>query len=65
MRRVVKLIEETGEQIEFLTNHLKFGPTTIAAIYKDRWEIEIFFKVLKQNLKIKTFIGTNFNAIQI
>jgi transposase len=65
MRRIVKLIEETGEQIEFLTNHLKFGPTTIAAIYKDRWEIEIFFKVLKQNLKIKTFIGTNFNAIQI
>ncbi|MGD2089328.1 MAG: IS4 family transposase [Candidatus Aminicenantes bacterium] len=73
MRRVVirkyndKDNEETGEQeqIEFLTNHFKFGPTTIAAIYKDRWEIEIFFKALKQNLKIKTFIGTNFNAIQI
>jgi hypothetical protein len=65
MRRVVKHIEKTGEQIEFLTNHLEFGPTTIAAIYKDRWEIEIFFKALKQNLKIKTFIGTNFNAIQI
>jgi hypothetical protein len=65
MRRVVKHIEKTGEQIEFLTNHLEFGPTTIAAIYKDRWEIEIFFKALKQNFKIKTFIGTNFNAIQI
>lgn len=65
MRRVVKYIEETGEEIEFLTNHLEFGPTTIAAIYKDRWEIEIFFKALKQNLKIKTFVGTNFNAMQI
>jgi hypothetical protein len=65
MRRVVKQKDETGGQIEFLTNHFKFGPTTIAAIYKDRWEIEIFFKALKQNLKIKTFIGTNFNAIQI
>lgn len=65
MRRVVKHIEATGETIAFLTNHFKFGPTTIAAIYKDRWEIEIFFKALKQNLKIKTFIGTNFNAIQV
>lgn len=65
MRRVVKRIDETGEEIEFLTNHFDFGPTTIAAIYKDRWEIEIFFKTLKQNLKIKTFVGTNFNAIQI
>ena len=64
MRRVVKYVKETGEHLEFLTNHLEFGPTTIAAIYKDRWEIEIFFKTLKQNLKIKTFIGTNFNAIQ-
>lgn len=65
MRRVVMHNEKTGEQMEFLTNHFKFGPTTIASIYKDRWEIEIFFKALKQNLKIKTFIGTNFNAIQI
>jgi IS4 transposase len=46
MRRVLKRREHSCEQIEFLTNHLKFGPTTIAAIYKDRWEIEIFFKAL-------------------
>ena len=42
-----------------------FGPTTIAAIYKDRWEIELFFKALKQNLKVKSFVGTSRNALQI
>lgn len=46
-----------------LTNHLTFGATTIAAIYKDRWQIEIFFKVIKQNLRIKTFVGTSQNAL--
>ena len=49
----------------FLTNHLNFGATTIAAICKDRWQIELFFKALKQNLKIKTFVGTSANAIRI
>jgi IS4 transposase len=44
---------------------LTFGATTIAAIYKDRWQIEIFFKILKQNLKIKTFVGTSANALKI
>jgi len=39
-----------------LTNLLEFGSTTIAAIYKDRWEIELFFKALKQNLKVKSFV---------
>ena len=47
------------------TNHLKFGATTVAAIYKDRWQIEIFFKAIKQNLKIKTFVGTSKNALLI
>ena len=46
------------EAIVFLTNHLEFGATTIAAIYKDRWQVELFFKALKQNLKIKTFLST-------
>ena len=46
-----------------LTNLLHFGPTTIAAIYKDRWEIELFFKALKQNLKVKSFVGTSQNAL--
>jgi IS4 transposase len=44
---------------------LKLGATTIAAIYKDRWQIELFFKALKQNLKIKTFVGTSANAVKI
>jgi len=44
---------------------LVFGATTIAAIYKDRWQIELFFKAIKQNLKIKTFVGTSANAIRI
>ena len=48
-----------------LTNHMTFGATTIAAIYKDRWQIEIFFKTIKQNLRIKTFVGTSPNALLI
>jgi len=48
-----------------LTNHLKFSPNTISAIYKDRWQIELFFNTLKQNLKIKTFVGTTENALYI
>jgi hypothetical protein len=48
-----------------LTNHLTFGSTTIALIYKERWQIEIFFKTIKQNLKIKTFVGTSANALKI
>ena len=47
----------------FLTNHRHFGATTIAAIDKDRWQVELFFKALKQNLKIKTFVGTSANAL--
>jgi IS4 transposase len=49
----------------FLSNQLEFGATTISAIYKDRWQMEIFFKALKQNLKIKTFVGTSANAVKI
>lgn len=64
--RVVMVFDEKkGEMIELLTNHLGFGATTIAAIYKDRWQIELFFKALKQNLKVKTFVGTSANAVQI
>ena len=49
----------------FLTNQLTFGPTTIARIYKDRWQIELLFKALKQHLKVKTFVGTSANALHI
>jgi len=55
--------EEKEESIVFLTNNREFGATTIAAIYKDRWQVELFFKALKQNLKIKTFLGTSSNAV--
>ena len=41
------------------------GPTTIARIYKDRWQIELLFKALKQNLRVKTFVGTSANALHI
>jgi len=65
LRRVEVYDPETEEVLVFLTNHLNLGATTIAAIYKERWQIEIFFKALKQNLKIKTFVGTSANAVKI
>lgn len=65
LRRVEVWDEENEKAIVLITNHLKFGATTIAAIYKDRWQIEIFFKTIKQNLKIKTFVGTSANAVLI
>ena len=65
LRRVVVWDEAHNRIISLLTNHLKFGATTISDIYKDRWEIEVFFKTLKQHLKIKTFIGTSENALRI
>jgi len=65
LRRIEVYDSESGEVLVFLTNNLKLGATTIAAIYKERWQIEIFFKALKQNLKIKTFVGTSANAVKI
>ena len=65
LRRVEFFNPIKEEVLVFLTNHLKLGASTIAAIYKDRWQIEIFFKALKQNLKIKTFVGTSANAVKI
>ena len=53
----------TNKQYYFLTNNLKLSARTIADIYKDRWKIELFFKWIKQNLKIKSFIGTSKNAV--
>jgi IS4 transposase len=65
LRRIIVEDKETGDEIIFLTNHFEFGATTIAAIYKDRWQIELFFKALKQNLKIKSFVDTSENALYI
>lgn len=63
-RRVVKQQPGDDEPLVFLTNHLGFGPTTVAAIYKDRWQVELFFKALKQNLRVKTFVGVSANAVR-
>jgi len=63
-RRVEIWDAEKQESIVFVSNLLGFGATTIAAIYKDRWQVELFFKALKQTLKIKTFVGTSANAVR-
>lgn len=64
-RRIEVWVEEKQETIVLLSNHLGFGSTTIAAIYRERWQIEVFFRHLKQNLRIKTFVGTSANALHI
>ncbi len=64
LRRVVVRDADNDRYIELLTNHPSLGANTIARIYRDRWEIELFFKVLKQHLKIKTFVGTTPNALK-
>jgi hypothetical protein len=63
--RRVELLTADGDRLVFLTNHLDLGPTTVARIYKDRWQIELLFKALKQNLRVKTFVGTSANALHI
>ncbi|HBV20949.1 MAG TPA: IS4 family transposase, partial [Nitrosomonas sp.] len=63
LRRIVYRDQETGKQYAFLTNHFKLAARTIADIYKARWQVELFFKWIKQNLKIKSFVGTSKNAV--
>ena len=63
LRRIGFKDAETGIQYYFLTNNLKLAASTIAEIYKARWQIELFFKWIKQNLKIKSFLGTSRNAV--
>ena len=55
-------LPDRAEPLVFLTNQVEWGPTTIARIYKDRWQIELFFRALKQNLRVKTFVGTSPNG---
>lgn len=61
--RLVTIETDEGEKLQFLTNNMTLAAATIADIYKDRWQIETFFKLIKQNLRIKTFIGTSANAV--
>jgi IS4 transposase len=65
LRRIEVWVEEKQETMVFVTNNLKLAARTIARIYKDRWQVELFFKALKQGLKLKTFVGTSENAVQI
>lgn len=63
LRRISYRDVTTGKRYVFLTNNFKLSAKTIADIYKSRWEVELFFKWIKQNLKIKSFIGTSKNAV--
>jgi hypothetical protein len=63
LRRVGYRDKASGKYYMFLTNNFSLCPATIAAIYKERWQVELFFKAIKQNLKIKTFVGQSKNAI--
>jgi len=65
LRRIEVWVEDKKEAIVFVTNQLKLAASTIAAIYRDRWQIELFFKAIKQSLRIKTFIGTSENAVRM
>lgn len=65
LRLVTAYDEERKSTIRILTNNFKFAATTIADIYRSRWQIETFFRWIKQNLKIKTFIGTSKNAVML
>jgi hypothetical protein len=65
LRRVCFRREDDGKVLSFITNDTERSAAEIAALYKRRWEIELFFKWIKQNLKIKRFIGTSENAVKI
>ena len=64
-RRIEVWVEDKQETIVLLTNHLKLAAATVAAVYRERWQIEQFFRALKQSLRIKTFVGTSANAVLV
>lgn len=63
LRRIGYRDAQTGKRYVFLTNHMGLSAKTIADLYKDRWQVELFFKALKQNLKIHAFVGNSKNAV--
>ena len=65
LRCVTIWLEDKQQELELLTNNFSLAASTIAAIFKERWQIELFFKLLKQQLKIKTFVGTTANAVRV
>ena len=64
LRKVAYVDAETGNRLVFLTNNFALPAATIAAIYKQRWQVELFFKWIKQHLRIKAFYGTSENAVK-
>lgn len=66
MRRVLALVEVDGKEreMEFLTNNVEWAASSIVELYKGRWQIEVFFKELKQTLQLQDFLGHNKNAVQ-
>jgi hypothetical protein len=64
LRKVAYVDAETGKRLVFLTNNFALPAATIAAIYKQRWQVELFFKWIKQHLRIKAFYGTSENAVK-
>lgn len=64
LRRIEVWLEDKGETLVLVTNNMTLAASTIAKIYKERWQIELFFKALKQSMRIKTFVGTSENAVQ-
>ena len=65
LRRIKYYDRETDKELIFLTNNMDLDPTEVAYLYKKRWEVELFFKWMKQHLKIKSFWGTTLNAVKI
>ena len=61
--RLIEFMDDEGKTYQFLTNNFKLAASSIAEIYRQRWQIELFFKWIKQNLKIKSFLGTSKNAV--
>lgn len=64
LRRIEVWLEDKQEVLVLVTNQLRLAARTLAAVYKERWKIELFFKALKQSLRVKTFVGTSENAVQ-
>jgi hypothetical protein len=64
LRKVAYVDAETGKRLVFLSNNFTLPAATIAAIYKQRWQVELFFKWIKQHLRIKAFYGTSENAVK-
>jgi len=64
LRRIEYYIVEQARHITLLTNHFELSASQLAELYKSRWQVELFFKWIKQNLRIKAFVGTSVNAVK-